>query len=220
MVTAASGERRASGGGAATPTSGLSRSISTCWRRNAAPEQTRSPPIGRDLDDFSLYLKSAGRSIANANTDDLRAYLGELSRRGLGVATQARRLSAIRQLYRFLYAEGHRGDDPAAVLEGPKRERALPKTLTLAEVDGLLRAAGRSDPAAPLPVRLRAARLALPGRNALRDRLARVRTRRPADVGRAQGCPRHRRARQGQQGTPGAAQRRGQARDGGLSRAA
>ncbi len=76
------------------------------------------------------------------------------------MTTVARRLSAIRQLYRFLYAEGHRADDPAAVLEGPKRERTLPKTLTLAEVDHLLRVAGNADPAAPLPVRLRAARLA------------------------------------------------------------
>jgi integrase/recombinase XerD len=113
----------------------------------------------RDLEDFSLFLKSAGRTIAKANTEDLRAYLGEVSRRGLRITTQARRLSAMRQLYRFLYAEGHRGDDPAAVLEGPKRERALPKTLTLAEVDGLLRAASQSDPAAPLPARLRTARL-------------------------------------------------------------
>jgi integrase/recombinase XerD len=69
-------------------------------------------------------------------------------------------LSAIRQLYRFLYAEGRRKDDPAAILEGPKRVRPLPKTLTLAEVDRLLRTAGQSDPAAPLSVRLRAARLA------------------------------------------------------------
>ena len=53
-----------------------------------------------------------------------------------------------------------RKDDPAAVLEGPKRARPLPKTLTLAEVDRLLRVAGHSDPEAPLPVRLRAARLA------------------------------------------------------------
>jgi integrase/recombinase XerD len=75
-------------------------------------------------------------------------------------ATVARRLSAIRQLYRFLYAEGQRNDDPAAVLEGPKRTRALPKTLTLAEVDRLLRVATICDPAAPLAVRLRAARLA------------------------------------------------------------
>src|SRR6202035_1844001 len=74
----------------------------------------------------------------------------------------ARRLSAIRQLYRFLYAEGQRKDDPAAVLEGPKRVRALPKTLTLGEVDRLLRVATICDPAAPLAVRLRAARLGLP----------------------------------------------------------
>jgi integrase/recombinase XerD len=114
---------------------------------------------GRDLADFSDYLKTARSSIAKADTSDLRAYLESLAERGMTVATQARRLSAIRQLYRFLYAEGHRGDDPAAVLEGPKRERALPKTLTLAEVDKLLRSAGACDPAAPLPARLRAARL-------------------------------------------------------------
>jgi len=115
---------------------------------------------GRDLADFTAYLAAAGGSIAMAATDDLRAYLGDLARRGMRPATVARRLSAIRQLYRFLYAEGQRKDDPAAVLEGPKRERALPKTLTLAEVDHLLRVAATSDPGAPLPVRLRAARLA------------------------------------------------------------
>jgi integrase/recombinase XerD len=115
---------------------------------------------GHDLEDFSCFLKGAGRSIAGANTGDLRDYLRELSRRGMRVTTVARRLSAVRQLYRFLYAEGRRADDPAAVLEGPKRERALPKILTLADVDRLLRAAAANDPAAPLPVRLRAARLA------------------------------------------------------------
>src|ERR1700733_9013608 len=115
---------------------------------------------GRDLADFSAYLKRARSSIAKAGTAELRAYLGELSRQGLRVAAVARRLSAIRQLYRFLYAEGSRADDPAAVLEGPKRERALPKTLTLAEVDHLLRVAGKPDPAAPLALQLRAARLA------------------------------------------------------------
>ncbi len=114
----------------------------------------------RDLADFTSYLAGVGRSVATAVTDDLRAYLGELARRGLQPTTVARRLSAIRQLYRFLYAEGLRKDDPAAVLEGPKRVRALPKMLTLAEVDRLLRVAGSSNPAAPLPVRLRAARLA------------------------------------------------------------
>jgi integrase/recombinase XerD len=71
----------------------------------------------------------------------------------------ARRLSAIRQLYRFLYAEGQRGDDPAAVLEGPKRSRPLPKTLSLADVDRLLAAAAACDAQASIMVRLRAARL-------------------------------------------------------------
>jgi len=115
---------------------------------------------GRDLADFAGYLAGHGSSIARAATDDLRAYLSALKRRGMTPATVARRLSAIRQLYRFLYAEGHRKDDPAAVLEGPKRVRALPKTLTLGEVDRLLRVATICDPAAPLPVRLRTARLA------------------------------------------------------------
>ena len=115
---------------------------------------------GRDLADFKAHLAGAKRGIATASTKDLRAYLGALARRGMQPTTMARRLSAIRQLYRFLYAEGRRKDDPAAVLQGPKRTRPLPKTLTLAEVDRLLRASGHCDANAPPPARLRAARLA------------------------------------------------------------
>jgi integrase/recombinase XerD len=114
----------------------------------------------RDLDDLADHLAPRRRSLANAATEDLRAYLGELRQRGLQATTVARRLSAIRQFYRFLYAEGHRRDDPAAVLEGPKRARTLPKTLTLAEVDWLLRAANTDEPGAPPAARLRAVRLA------------------------------------------------------------
>jgi integrase/recombinase XerD len=114
---------------------------------------------GRDLADFTAYLAASGLSIVTAATSDLRAHLGELAKRGMQPTTVARHLSATRQLYRFLYAEGRRKDDPAAVLQGPKRSRALPKTLTLAEVDRLLRAAAQSDPAAPPPARLRAVRL-------------------------------------------------------------
>jgi integrase/recombinase XerD len=123
-------------------------------------EKNTLAAYGRDLADFMAYLAGAKRTVATASTDDLRAYLGALAKRGMQPTTMARRLSAMRQLYRFLYADGQRKDDPAAVLQGPKRNRAIPKTLTLAEVDRLLRAAGRSDPKAPLPTRLRAARLA------------------------------------------------------------
>lgn len=111
----------------------------------------------RDLDDFADDL---GTGIASADTDDLRAHLNRLAKRGLAATTVARRLSAIRQLYRFLYSEGHRGDDPAAVIEGPKRGRALPKVLSVQHVDGLLEQA-RGGMQAEVPAeRLRAARLA------------------------------------------------------------
>ena len=113
-----------------------------------------------DLADFSTSLADRGRSVATATTEDIRRYLGALAKRGMRPATVGRKLSAIRQLYRFLFAEGRRKDDPAAVLEGPKRARALPKTLTLAEVDRLLGVAGSHAPQATLSTRLRAARLA------------------------------------------------------------
>jgi len=116
----------------------------------------------RDLADFSAELGAAGRGIADASTEELRAHLSSLRKRGLAAASVARRLSAIRQLYRFLYAEGRRADDPAAVVEGPKRGRTLPKVLGIAEVDRLLTAAraGIDQTDRPLLERLRAARLA------------------------------------------------------------
>src|ERR1700738_5127774 len=92
----------------------------------------------RDLDDLTHHLSDTGTAIAAATTADLRDYLGVLAGRGFKASSVARRLSAIRQLYRFLYAEGHRRDDPAAVIEGPQRGRTLPKVLSIGEVDRLL----------------------------------------------------------------------------------
>ena len=114
-----------------------------------------------DLEDLSAFLRAAGKSVADADTDALRGFLADLTERGFAASSLARRLSAVRQLYRFLYAEGKRGDDPAAVLEGPKRARTLPKVLSIAEVDGLLCQAQRqADDATQLPAaRLRAMRL-------------------------------------------------------------
>jgi integrase/recombinase XerD len=114
-----------------------------------------------DLEDLSDYLRGRRASIRSCDTERLRAFLADLAERGLKPASLARRLSAVRQLYRFLYAEGHRGDDPAAVLEGPKRGRGLPKVLSIAEVDRLLGEARRhaEDATLSAPARLRAARL-------------------------------------------------------------
>ena len=113
----------------------------------------------RDLADFSADLSGAGGSIAAADSDELRAYLGRLTKRGLAATSVARRLSAIRQLYRFLYSEGQRGDDPAAVIEGPKRGRSLPKVLSIQQVDELLAQARNGVKAEAKSERLRAARL-------------------------------------------------------------
>jgi integrase/recombinase XerD len=114
-----------------------------------------------DLADLTAHLRSRGRGIANAGTDDLRAFLAGLAERGFKASSVARRLSALRQLFRFLYAEGKRADDPAAVLEGPKRGRNLPKVLSIAEVDRLLMQARADTENATLSgaARLRAARL-------------------------------------------------------------
>jgi integrase/recombinase XerD len=114
-----------------------------------------------DLDDLTAYLRRNGRGIAAASTEDLRGYLQSLDARGFKASSLARRLSALRQLYRFLYAEGKRADDPAAVLQGPKRGRALPKVLGIAEVDKLLAQARAQaeDGKRPQGARLRAARL-------------------------------------------------------------
>jgi integrase/recombinase XerD len=114
-----------------------------------------------DLSDLSSHLHAGGKTIAGATTDDLRGFLAALNERGFKASSLARRLSALRQLYRFLYAEGKRGDDPAAVLEGPRRGRSLPKVLSIAEVDALLAQARKEmeDTEAPAGKRLRAARL-------------------------------------------------------------
>ena len=113
----------------------------------------------RDLNDFSADLANAGDTIAAADSDTLRAHLGRLAKRGLAAASVARRLSAIRQLYRFLYSEGHRSDDPAAVIEGPKRGRSLPKVLSVNQVDDLLAQAREGVKTEVKSGRLRAARL-------------------------------------------------------------
>ena len=91
----------------------------------------------------------------------LRDYLADLDARGFKSSSVARRLSAMRHLFRFLLNERIRSDDPAAILSGPKRGRGLPKVLSIADVDRLLvRAKELIDaPEASAPQRLRAMRL-------------------------------------------------------------
>ncbi len=97
----------------------------------------------RDLEDLHEFLASSGKSPLRADSSDLSSYLAHLGRRGFAATSQARRLSAMRQFYKFLYAEGVRGDDPTAVLDAPKKARGLPKTMSEDEVGRLLELAAR-----------------------------------------------------------------------------
>jgi integrase/recombinase XerD len=92
----------------------------------------------RDLTDFSEFLGHAGLTFVTADTHKLRDYLADLDTRGFKSSSVARRLSAMRHLYRFMLNERIRADDPAAILSGPKRGRGLPKVLSISDVDRML----------------------------------------------------------------------------------
>jgi integrase/recombinase XerD len=115
----------------------------------------------RDLTDFSEFLARSRQGFVSAETQALRDYLADLDARGFKSSSVARRLSAMRHLYRFLMNERIRSDDPAAILSGPKRGRGLPKVLSIGDVDRLLtraKALTEMPEASPLQ-RLRAMRL-------------------------------------------------------------
>jgi len=102
---------------------------------------------GRDLKDVADWLSRRGRGFDTATRADLEAYLIAQEASGMARSTRARRLSSIKQLYRFAYEEGWRTDNPALQIAGPGREARLPKTLSIEEVDRLLSSAethGRS----------------------------------------------------------------------------
>src|SRR6202165_2255603 len=115
----------------------------------------------RDLEDFSRFLAGSGQSFAGVETQVLRDYLADLDARGFKSSSVARRLSALRHLFRFLLNERIRRDDPAAILSGPKRGRGLPKVLSISDVDRLLAHAKAltEAPEGSAPQRLRAMRL-------------------------------------------------------------
>ena len=96
---------------------------------------------GRDLKDFADWLAGRGGDFARANREMIESYLIDCDAQGLAKSTRARRLSAIRQIYRFAFDEGWRSDNPAIQIRGPGRDQRLPKTLDVPEVDRLLAAA-------------------------------------------------------------------------------
>jgi integrase/recombinase XerD len=92
----------------------------------------------RDLEDYTAFLAERGADALKASSDDARAFIAYRASVGLKPSSLARQLSSVRQFHKHLYLEGARADDPTMAIEGPRRGRALPKVLSMAEVDKLL----------------------------------------------------------------------------------
>ena len=99
---------------------------------------------GRDLKDFDSFLARRALDFVTVGRKDIEAYLIWCDAQGLAKSTRARRLSAIKQLYRFAFEEGWRTDNPAIQIAGPGQDKRLPKVLSEDEVDQLLDAARHS----------------------------------------------------------------------------
>lgn len=100
----------------------------------------------RDLENCGEFLDSGRRTFENAQVSDLRAYLAFLAENGMSVKTQARRLSALREFYKYLYTEKIRTDNPTDVLDSPKTGRSLPKYLSEEEINRLFDAIPAMSP--------------------------------------------------------------------------
>jgi integrase/recombinase XerD len=113
----------------------------------------------RDLEDFLGWLDRQGAELTAARSAHITHYLNEASEAGLAASSRARRLSALRQLFKFLEAEEIIDADPAQRVSAPKKNRTLPKTLSVAEVDRLIAAAQKRAEGAAGVDRVRAVRL-------------------------------------------------------------
>ena len=114
----------------------------------------------RDLEDYLGHAEREGLAPLAARPEDLQAYLSCLAERGLAPASTSRKLSSLRHFYKFLLAEGLIDESPAERLQGRRRERPLPKILSVADVDRLMEAAARRVEFAEGTERLKALRLA------------------------------------------------------------
>ena len=113
-----------------------------------------------DLQAFSCFLQRRGSSLSDAGTDNIRNWLVQLEQDGTSAATQARKLSAVRQLFSFLFAEGLRPDDPSGPIDSPKTSRSLPEVMSESDVDLLLFTATREvENSRTVAARIRAARM-------------------------------------------------------------
>ncbi|MDD3030473.1 MAG: site-specific tyrosine recombinase XerD [Alphaproteobacteria bacterium] len=123
----------------ATPFHGMVGAFLDMMRAERNASLNTCAAYARDLENAALFLARRRTDLADAREDDLRAYLQ--SQRSFAPRTQARRLSSLKQFYRFLCSEKYRAEDPTRALDAPKMGRALPKYLSEKDVRALLKAA-------------------------------------------------------------------------------
>ncbi len=128
--------------GAMSPRSGLIEAFLEMMSAERGAGANTLAAYARDLADFAGVPKAG---LAAASRDDIRAYLARLSARGLAPSSQARRLSALRQFYGFLYAEDIRKDNPTEAVDSPRAARPLPKILSASDLEAMIGAAGEGD---------------------------------------------------------------------------
>jgi integrase/recombinase XerD len=112
--------------------------------RNAAANTLKN--YGRDLERFTTFAHARGETLLSAGAEDISAFLSALESEGLSASTAALKVSAIRQFYQFLYAEGLRDDNPASAIERPRLKRPLPKILSADEARRLVEEASDRSP--------------------------------------------------------------------------
>lgn len=115
----------------------------------------------RDLEDFAQHASDRGKRLINSDTETIRSWIVSLSQSGIAASSQARKLSAVRQFYRFCFNDGLRTDDPTGSVDSPRTSRPLPKIMSEADVDRLLLIAEEEaqNTNRSLPKQLAAARL-------------------------------------------------------------
>jgi integrase/recombinase XerD len=113
----------------------------------------------RDLEDYAGFLTSRRQSLQAASSDDVRAYLADLETRGMARSSTARKLSAVKQFHLFLQGEGQSTQNPATIVEGPKKQQSLPTVLNDDDVKRLLVAAAGAVMQAKPQQRFKAMRL-------------------------------------------------------------
>ena len=127
--------------------------------RNAAANTLAA--YRRDLEGLAAFLHTSAKALSEASADELRRYLDHLASDGVSAASAARKLSAMRQFYRFMLDEGWRKDNPTLLIDAPRRHQPLPKVLSSEDIDRLIvtaqKIAGNTD--LPPAQRLRATRL-------------------------------------------------------------